>query len=133
MKTYLAAIDSPLVAFSVIFIVLFALAGYFLRGALFSITSVAAQHAKIYAVAYVKGGALILLAMFAAFEKSFQPLTSEHAAVLAWWDWAILFLSPITAGLAVLVAFLDKSKDRADQVAATMSTPPFQSSPPPTP
>jgi len=109
---------TPLVIFVGSFICVVLCAGYFLRGAIFSITNIAAQHAKIYAVAYVKGGSLILLAMFAAFEKSFQPLTIDQAAHLAWWDWIILFLSPLVAGLSVLVAFLDKSKDRADEVAA---------------
>lgn len=103
--------------------------GYFLRGALFSVTSVAAQHASKYAIAYVKGSALIIIAMLAAFEQAFQPLTAELAARLSWWDWAILFFKPIAAGFAVLVAFLDKSASTATQPAGT-TTPPFPVSTP---
>jgi hypothetical protein len=97
--------------------------GYFLRGALFSVTSQAAQHASRYAIAYVKGGALIIIAMLAAFEQAFQPLTAELAARLSWWDWAILFFKPIAAGFAVLVAFLDKSAASAPPAGNTQ--PPF--------
>lgn len=114
--------------------------GFFLRGALFNITTAAAEHAKIYAVAYVKGGALILLAMLASFDENFRNLTKEAAVLLPWWGWTILYLKPIAAALAVLVAFLDRSVQRGGEEAANLkaaksgTAPPFPSAtaaPPP--
>lgn len=82
---------------------------YFGRGVIRTLLEAAKAHAAAYAPAYVKGGALVLIAMLAAFEQAFQPLTVEQAAHLAWWDWAIRFFKPIAAGLAVVVAFFDRS------------------------
>ena len=73
----------------------------------------ASEHAQTYAVAYVKGGILMGIAMIASFDEAFHPLTKAQAENLAWWDWAILFMKPISAAFAVLVAFLDRSTQRA--------------------
>ncbi len=73
------------------------------------LAAVAAKHAKVYARAYVKGGALVVVAMIASFDENFRPLTKDVAALQPWWMWAILFLKPIGAGLAVVIAFLDKT------------------------
>lgn len=83
--------------------------GLFLRSALAEVAAAAGVHAKTYAAAYVKGGALVLMAMIAAFDQAFTPLTVETAKALSWWGWAILFFKPVAAGLAVVVAFLDKT------------------------
>lgn len=80
-----------------------------LRRAIASVLEQVGSHAKTYSLAYVKGGALILVTMLASFKESFHALTFEMAEKLAWWDWAILFFGPIASGLAVLVAFLDRS------------------------
>lgn len=93
-----------------------------------SIGEAAATHAKTYATAYVKGTVLMLIAMIGSFEEAFRTLTSAAAAALPWWGWAILFLKPISAACAVLVAFLDKSIQRATEAkeaALSKSTPPF--------
>lgn len=115
---------TPVIAFSCGFVVILIGAIWFLRGAIFAVTSQAAEHAKTYAIAYVKGGALVAIAMLAAFEQAFHPLTTEMALKLAWWDWAILFFKPLAAGLAVIVAFLDRSVTRAKEEKAA-TTPPF--------
>lgn len=112
----------PLITFTVIAGVLIVLLGWFLRGALFSISSIASQHAKIYAIAYVKGGALILIASFASFEQAYWALDEAFRATLAWAPYAIFFSKPITGGLAVLVAFLDRSSQRASEDAEKAKT-----------
>lgn len=81
----------------------------FLRKALAEVAAAAGVHAKTYAAAYVKGGALVLMAMIAAFDQAFTPLTADAARALTWWGWAVLFFKPVAAGLAVVVAFLDKT------------------------
>lgn len=124
--------SQPLIVFAACVLLMLAALGYFLRGALFSISTQAAAHAKTYAVAYVKGGALITLAMLAAFDESFRTLTREAALALPWWGWALLFFKPIAAGLAVLVAFLDRSTQRAEQIKTGNTIPPF-TPPPPSP
>lgn len=101
--------DSPLIIFAASFLAIALLLWFFLRDALKSIATQAKVHAQTFALAYVKGGALIIIAMLSSFEQAFQPLTAEMATHLSWWDWAILFFKPIAAGFAVLVAFLDKS------------------------
>lgn len=103
---------------------------FFLRSAIgASIITAASAHARIYAVAYVKGAVLILIAMISSFDEAFHPLTVEQAASLAWWDWAILFLKPVAAGCAVLVAFLDRSTQRATEAASGATRAPFPAQP----
>lgn len=108
----------PLIVFASIFLVMVIGLVYFLRGALFSITTVAAQHAKIYAVSYVKGSCLVLISMGSTFKETWQPVTLAQAQTFQWWDYVIKFEAPLLAGLSVLAAFLDSSKNKADEVAA---------------
>ncbi len=86
---------------------------WFFRGTLAELGNAAKDHAKLYAVAYAKGGALILIATGASFDETFKSLTKMEAMDLPWWIWVSLFWKPIGAGLAVLVAFLDRSVQRA--------------------
>lgn len=92
--------------------------GYFFRNTFSNIETIASEHAKIYAVAYVKGGALILIAAGAAFDTGFQALSPAFQATMTWAPYAIFFWKPIAGGLAVLVAFLDRSTQRASEEAA---------------
>lgn len=126
--------NSPLIAFSASVVVVLSLVIFFLRGALFSISSVAAAHAKAYALPYVKGGSLIMIAAFAAFEQAFWALDEPTRATMVWAVYFIFFSKPITGGLAVLVAFLDRSTQKATDEAKeekAKSTPPFLNPPPP--
>lgn len=101
-----------------------ALIVWFLRGALLGISSTAAEHAKTYAVAYVKGGALIFIAAGTAFDQGFSSLSASLQASMPWAPYAIFFWKPVAAGLAVLVAFLDRSIVRAKEEKAA-TTPPY--------
>lgn len=71
------------------------------------------EHAKLYVRAYAKGAALITISVISAFDESFRNLTTESAAAMSWWQWASLYFKPVLAGLAVLVAFLDRSVSEA--------------------
>lgn len=97
---------------------------WFLRGTVVTLSNSAAEHAKTYSLAYAKGTGLILVAMISAFDENFRDLTADQAKAFAWWNWAIQFMKPILAGLAVFVAFIDKS---ATGVSANKPTtqPPF--------
>lgn len=112
-------------------------AAYFLRGTLNKLSLTAAEHAQVFALAYVKLGALVTLAMLTSFNETFRDLTSEIAASYAWWNWAIAFSKPIISGIAVVIAFLDQSSSRAREkadgirAAKGISTPPFPSNPAP--
>lgn len=108
----------PLITFTAISLVFFVLAGYFLRGALFSISSVATSHARVYATAYVKGGALVMIAACASFEQAYWALDEGFRLSMTWAPYAILFSKPLTGGLAVLVAFLDRSTQHATEKEA---------------
>ena len=91
---------------------------WMLRPVIKGIGDFAKTHAQLYAVAYLKGACLILLAMGGTFKETWQPITSAQTVNWAWWDWAIHFLAPLLSGLAVLSAFLDRSMQRADEVKA---------------
>lgn len=117
-----------LIAFIAISLSILAGVCYFLRGTIQGITSTAAAHAKTYSVAYVKGGALILIAAGAAFETGYQTLAAPIQNTLQWAPYAIFFWKPIAAGLAVLVAFLDRSAQNATkeaEVAKGQTNPPI--------
>ena len=119
-----------LIAFLIIGSAILGGLGYFLRGALFSISSVASSHAKTYAVAYIKGGSLILITAGAAFGTAYSALPATMQATLPWAPYAIFFWQPITAGLGVLVAFLDRSAQTASKEAEAekaKTVPPFNS------
>lgn len=72
-----------------------------------------ADHARLYARAYTKGCALVTISVLSAFDESFRSLTAADAAAMSWWQWASLYFKPVLAGLAVLVAFLDRSVSEA--------------------
>ena len=104
--------------------------GYFLRATLSSVASVASIHAKIYALAYVKGGALMLIAAGAAFDTGFAALSQTVQQSMPWAIYVIFFWKPIAAALSVLVAFLDRSSQRADE-GSSKATAPFATTTPP--
>lgn len=89
--------------------------GLIFKGALLNVANYSAEHAKVYAGAYVKAGCLIAIAIGTTFKEVFQPVTVEQAATFAWWDWVIKFSAPLLSGLAVLSAFLDRSLQRLDE------------------
>ncbi len=118
--------NQPVFIFFVIVGAIAAFTGWFFRGALFSVSSTAAEHAKIYAVAYITGGSLILIAAIQALASAWMLLPDEMKSAMPWVPYVIFFLSPIQAGLAVLVAFLNRSTQRAGEEAAKKnSVPPF--------
>jgi hypothetical protein len=114
----------PLYTFLSIIALIIGGALWFFRGAIFAVSTAAAEHAKVYAVAYVKGGALVSIAMLSSFDETFRNLTRDTAATLPWWGWAVLFFKPLSAALAVLAAFLDRSITRAKEERAA-TTPPY--------
>ncbi len=115
----------PLLTFGIVCAILLGFLGWFLRGALFSISSTAASHAARYSVSYVKGGSLIMIAAFAAFEQAYWALDPPFRDSMPWAAYVIFFSKPVTGGLAVLVAFLDRSTQRADETQKNATNPPF--------
>lgn len=87
----------------------------------------ATSHFKIYAMAYLKVGCLMTLAMGGTFKETWQSVTSADAARWAVWDWMIHLIAPVLSGVAVLSAFLDRSMQRADEAKekAGSTRPPF--------
>ncbi len=98
---------TPLHWFLLFVVIIWGAILWFLRGALAELSKQAASHAKLYAPAYAKGGALIAIAVFTSFGETFAKLSPDVASVLSWWSWLALFLQPVIAGLAVYVAFVD--------------------------
>jgi hypothetical protein len=98
-----------LYAFVVGLVVIVGGLGFFLRGMFSQLAASAAQHASTYALAYAKGSALIAIAMFASFQETWGMVTASDVRLWQWWDYFIALTKPIAAGLAVLVAFLDRS------------------------
>lgn len=120
-----------LIAFASAVLLLIVVFAWVFRATFKSLIDQAAQHSKTYATAYIKAGCLILITMGNTFKETFQPLTIEVVKSFAWWDWVIKLGAPILAGLAVLVAFLDRSMQRADEAKVakpTVTNPPI---PPP--
>jgi len=91
---------------------------WMLRGTWRVLATQAQVHAATYALSYIKGAALILIASGACFTETFGNLTPTDAAGWQWWDWAVAFWKPVAAGLATMVAFLDNSMGRAKDEAA---------------
>lgn len=99
---------------------------YLLRGTWSALAMQAQVHATAYAVSYLKGGALILIAGGACFTETFGNVTKAEAAAWEWWDWAVAFWKPVAAGLACMVAFVDQSMRRArEEVTEAKSRAPF--------
>lgn len=97
-------------------------AGWFLRQTIGVLAKEAAEHAKVYSLAYAKGATLISIAVITGFDENFRNLTSEEAAAYQWWNWTIIFMKPLLSGLAVFAAFLDRSVQRAQE---SRTNPPF--------
>lgn len=110
-----------LISFAAAVLLLSVVFAWVFRATFRSLIDQAAQHSKTYATAYIKAGCLILITMGNTFKETFQPLTVEMVKSFAWWDWVIKLGAPILAGLAVLVAFLDRSMQRADEAKAAKS------------
>jgi hypothetical protein len=104
-------------AFLLIVVVVCGSLGYLLRNMWKALAENAATHAGKYFVAYAKGSALILIAVFSSFAETWGMLTASDVRYFQWWDYVIALTKPLAAGLAVLVAFLDRS-------AANINTPP---------
>lgn len=124
--------NGPLIGFLVSLAVILGVIGYFLRGVLWSISTLAAQHAATFSVAYVKGGALMFIAASTAFGSGYNSLDAAMKASMPWAPYVIFFCLPLSAGLSVLVAFLDRSGQRAseEQAAKKAATnPPFPVAP----
>jgi len=122
-------VNIPLITFVVVLLVFLGVGLWFFRGVINVLGTLAADHARVYAVSYIKGAALIAIAAGACFTETFSNLTAEEAARLSWWSWMVLFWKPIAAGLATMCAFLDRSAERArDDRSNTPS--PFPKSPP---
>ena len=83
--------------------------GFLLRNMVKSLADTAGQHAGKYAISYVKGSALIMISMMASFQETWGMVTASDVRLWQWWDFVISFAKPFAAGLAVLVAFLDRS------------------------
>lgn len=104
-----------LLSFLAVLLLILGGAGWFFRRTLETLSDSAAQHAKLYAVSYIKGTALISIAAGAAFDQAFQSLSPIMQASMLWAPYVIFFWKPIAGGLAVLVAFLDRSFQRANE------------------
>jgi len=112
--------NSPLVWFIVVLCAVWIPLAWLARKTIEELSRQAAHHAKTYASAYTKGGALMAIAALTAYDETFSKLSSDVAAVLPWWHWLALFFKPVVAMLAVLVAFIDgtvqRSNDKRDKI-----------------
>ncbi len=106
--------NSPLVWFIVVLCAIWIPFLWLARRAIGEVSAQAAHHAKQYAAAYAKGGALMAIAAMTSYDETFSKLSSDVAAVLPWWHWLALFFKPVVAMLAVLVAFLDRTVQRSN-------------------
>lgn len=79
------------------------------RRAIGAIGRQVAAHAKLNARAYIRGAVYVAISVGTAFKEAFEKLSSDVAAVLPWWQWLIMFMIPVLAGLVTLGAFLDNS------------------------
>lgn len=123
--------NAPFIAFILLLVLIAFGSVWFFKDTLKELRDLAAQHVGAYAIVYVKGGTLILIAVGTSFKEVFQPITAAQASNFAWWDWVIKFSAPIISGLAVLAAFLDRSAATAqvkqkvkDDGPAPAATPP---------
>ena len=107
--------------------------GYFLRATLSAVATVASIHAKTFAVAYVKSGSLMFIAASGAFATGYSALPPALQGSMPWAPYAVFFMMPMTAALSVLVAFLDRSAQRAgeEKTASSSTTAPFATTSPP--
>lgn len=106
--------NTPLVWFIVVLCAIWIPLAWLARKSIEQISAQAAFHAKAYAAAYAKGGALMAIAALTSYDETFSKLSSDVAAVLPWWHWLALFFKPVVAMLAVLVAFLDGTVQRSN-------------------
>lgn len=112
--TYISE-NAPFIAFVLLLVFLVMGSVWFFKDTLKELRELAKEHVGSYAIVYVKGGTLILIAVGTSFKEVFQPITALQADNFAWWDWVIKFSAPIISGLAVLAAFLDRSAATAKQ------------------
>lgn len=117
----------PFLAFIVILVGLIAWMCWLFWDALNNVANAAAEHAKLHTISYIKGAALIAIGVGASFEAEFKDLSVDQSIAMAWWAWSIKFWKPIAAGLAVLIAFLDRSFSKPNDEK------PKPQPPPPTP
>lgn len=85
---------------------------YFARGAIDHMSRQFSAHAKSYAPAYARGGALIAIAALSSFIEVFEKLSSDMAVNLPWWMWLAMFAKPVLSALTVFAAFLDTTVKR---------------------
>jgi hypothetical protein len=96
---------------------------YVFRGTWNSIANEMADHAKTYAIAYTVGGALIFIAAGTQFEQSYYALDGKMQDSMPWAPYVVFFWKPVAAGLTTLVAFLNRSIERAQEVRRNAPTP----------
>lgn len=109
----IAQINAFGATFMFFFAAMVATVGYLFKGVLLQVAAQAQEHAQYYAVAYVKCFALCAIATGACFTETFWSLTKADTDAYQWWNWMILFWKPIAAGMATLLAFLDRSSQTA--------------------
>ncbi len=107
--------NAPFVAFLLLLVLIVFGSVWFFKDTIKELRDLAKEHVGSYAIVYVKGGTLILIAVGTSFKEVFQPITATQADSFAWWDWVIKFSAPIISGLAVLAAFLDRSAANAQK------------------
>jgi len=56
--------------------------------------------------------------------RQLDALTPEIVANMYWWDWSVLWMSPVLAALIVWRTFLDGSMERSKTAAKDNATPP---------
>lgn len=117
---------NPLYWFIATLLVPLAVFGWVLRSTIQELANQAKEHAKNYAIAYVKFGALAYISASTAFCQAYAALPAGMQSTMPWAPYFIFFSQPAIAGLGVLVAFLDRSVQRADEAVKTQSaqTPP---------
>src|SRR5690242_4238949 len=90
MKTLTYISDNaPFIAFLILLVLIAFGSVWFFKDTLKELRDLATKHVGSYAIVYVKGGTLILIAVGTSFKEVFQPITSTQAENFAWWDWVI--------------------------------------------
>ena len=108
----IAAIPMPFEGFIFFIAVVALLLGgtlFLLRKTIAVLLNEMTEHAGAYALVYAKGAGLITIAMIASFEQTWLTITSAEFIAMPWWVILIMYSKPLAAGLAVFIAFIDRS------------------------
>ena len=104
---------NPFLWFLLIILLIVVAVGWFMRGAVTSIRSAIADHAKFYTVAWIVGGCLVFSQGMASFRQAVHGLTADQIHDMLWTDWVQVFFTPLEVMCLAVVAFFNREIKRA--------------------